>query len=255
MQLPRGTFLNIKRSTKAGDLLADLQGTKFTGICSISFGRVNGTIVFKSGKRILAQYNNIISDAAWDELQKIIGEKVDASLSTLNEAQVQLSLEFNKTCLIVKGGKAENTHLHEIPAPNQHTMKESPLNTPKQAQIATSKSHQKPSIPEAPLANRPGTVEPVRASELPKIISDMHLKKAAFKPLSSIQQKKQVYTQISEEKKPEDTALLQVVSDSSSFDKDIETFETMDVDTITNKIRGECKTLIKQLHLEHLTED
>jgi hypothetical protein len=29
----------------------------------------------------------------------------------------------------------------------------------------------------------------------------------------------------------------------------------MDVDAITNKIRGECKTLIKQLHLEHLAED
>ena len=41
----------------------------------------------------------------------------------------------------------------------------------------------------------------------------------------------------------------------ADFEKDIETFETMDVDTITNKIRGECKTLIKQLHLEHLTED
>jgi hypothetical protein len=255
MQLPRGTFLNIKRSTKAGDILADLQDMKFTGICSISFGLVNGTVVFKSGKRILAQYKDIIGDAAWDELQKIIGEKVDASLSTLNEAQIQLSLEFNKTCLIVKGGKAENTPLHEIPVPNQYAIKESTLNTPKQAQMAMSKSLQNPGIPEATTANRPVTVEPVRASELPKIISDAHLKKAAHKPLVSIQQKSQIYTQISEEKKPKDTALLQVDSNSSSFDKDIETFETMDVDTITNKIRGECKTLIKQLHLEHLAED
>jgi len=27
------------------------------------------------------------------------------------------------------------------------------------------------------------------------------------------------------------------------------------VNSITNKIRGECKTLIKQLHLEHLAEN
>ncbi len=255
MQLPRGTFLNIKRSTKVGNLLGELQDMRFTGICTISFGLVNGTIVFKSGKRILAQYKDIIGDAAWDELQKIIGEKVDSSLSTLNEAQIQLSLEFNKTCLIVKGGKAEFTPLHEIPAPNQHTIKKSPLNTPKQAEIATSKSHQKQGIPEPTMANRPVTVEPVYASELPKIISDTLLKNAAHKPLSSIQQKPRIYAQISDEKKPKDTALLQVDSDSSSFDKDIETFETMDVDTITNKIRGECKTLIKQLHLEHLTEN
>jgi hypothetical protein len=255
MQLPRGTFLNIKRSTKVGDLLAELQDMKFTGICSISFGLVNGTAVFKSGKRILAQYKDILGDAAWDELQKITGEKVDASLSTLSEAQIQLSLEFNKTCLIVKGGKTENTPLHEIPAPSQHTIRKSPLNIPKQAQIATSKSYQKQGIPEATAAHRLVTVEPVRASELPKIISDTHLKKAAHKPLPSIQQKSQIYSQISEVKKPEDTAILQVDSDSSSFDKDIETFETMDVDAITNKIRGECKTLIKQLHLEHLAED
>jgi hypothetical protein len=255
MQLPRGTFLNIKRSTKVGDLLAELQDMKFTGICTISFGLVNGTIVFKSGKRILVQYKDIFSDAAWDELQKIIGEKVDASLSTLNEAQIKLSLEFNKTCLIVKGGKAENTPLLEIPASNRYTIKKSPLNAPKQAQIATSISHQKPGIPEATSANRPVTIEPVRASELPKIISDTHLKKAAHKPLAAVQQKSQIYSQISEEKKPEDATLLLADSDPSSFEKDIETFETLDVDAITNKIRGECKTLIKQLHLEHLTED
>jgi hypothetical protein len=255
MQLPRGTFLNIKRSTKVGDLLAELHDMKFTGICSISFGLFNGTIVFKSGKRILVQYKDIIGDAAWDELQKIIGEKVDASLSTLNEAQIQLSLEFNKTCLIVKGGKAENTPIHEIPAPNQHTIKKSLSNAPKQAQIATSISHQKPGIPVATTVNRPVAVDPMRASELPKIISDTHLKKAAQKPLAAVQQKSQIYSILSEEKKSEDTALLQADSDSSSFEKDIETFETMDVETITNKIRGECKTLIKQLHLEHLTEN
>ena len=254
MQLPRGTFLNIKRSTKVGDLLSELQDMKFTGICSISFGHAIGTIVFKSGKRILAQYKDIVGDAASEELQKSIGEKVDASLSTLNEAQIQLSLEFNKTCLIVKGGKAENIPIYEIPVPNQHTIKKSLLNTPKHAQISTSPP-EKQSIPQAATPYRAVTIEPVRASELPKIISDAHLKKAAHKPLAAIQQKSQIYSQISEEKKPDDTALLQTDTDSSTFEKDIETFETMDVDTITNKIRGECKILIKQLHLEHLTDD
>jgi hypothetical protein len=40
----------------------------------------------------------------------------------------------------------------------------------------------------------------------------------------------------------------------SNFDKDIETFETMDLDAMTNKIRTECKDIIKQLNLEHLKE-
>ena len=255
MQLPRGTFLNIKRSTKVGDLLAELHDMKFTGICTISFGLVNSTIVFKSGKRILAQYKDIIGDAAWDELLKIIGEKVDASLSTLNEAQIQLSLEFNKTCLIVKGGKADTIPLHEIQSPSQETIIKSLLNTPKQAQMAMSKIHQKQNTQDAVMANRQVKVEPVRSSELPKIISDTHLKKAAQKPLATVQPKPQISTQITDEGEPEDNALLQADPDSSSFEMDIETFETMDVEGITNKIRGECKTLIKQLHLEHLTED
>ncbi len=44
-------------------------------------------------------------------------------------------------------------------------------------------------------------------------------------------------------------------TDSSSFEADIDTFETMDVDAIQDKIRGECRHLIKELNLEHLTGD
>jgi hypothetical protein len=254
MQLPRGTFLTIKRSIKVGDLLAELHDIKFTGICTVSYGLGNGTFVFKTGKRILAQFKDITGKAACDELQKIIGEKVDASLSTLNETQMQLSLEFNKTCLIVKEGKAENTPIHEIMAPKPGMIKKSLPNTPKPANIVMSKSHQKQGIQEAAATNKLAKVEPVGASELPKIISDTYLKKVAQKPFAAVQQKTSGNVQIPEEIKPENTAILSADSDSSSFEMDIEAFETMDVDTITDKFRGECKTLIKQLHLEHLTD-
>jgi len=40
----------------------------------------------------------------------------------------------------------------------------------------------------------------------------------------------------------------------SNFDLDTDPFETMDLETITNKIRIECKDIIKQLNLEHLKE-
>jgi hypothetical protein len=255
MQLPRGTFLNIKRSIKVGDLLAELQVMKFTGICTISFGGNNGAIVFKSGKRILAKYKDITGDSAWDELQKINGEKVDASLSTLNEVQIQLSLEFNKKYLITKGGRTETTPPNEIPAHSQHTIKKSFMNTPEQPPVATITNPQKHAAPEVTLINRPTMAEPFRASELPRIISDIHLKKAAHKPLASNKQKPQIYPHVPEGKISEETTTVPSDSDPSSFDKDIETFETMDVDSITDKIRGECKTLIKQLNLEYLAED
>ena len=43
-------------------------------------------------------------DASWNELQKIVESEVDAALSTLDEAQIQLSLEFNKSSRIAKPG-------------------------------------------------------------------------------------------------------------------------------------------------------
>ena len=42
--------------------------------------------------------------------------------------------------------------------------------------------------------------------------------------------------------------------DSSCFERDIDTFDTLDLDDVTDKIRNDCKTMIKQLQLEHLME-
>ncbi|MDP2796191.1 MAG: hypothetical protein Q8N94_01605 [Methanoregula sp.] len=42
--------------------------------------------------------------------------------------------------------------------------------------------------------------------------------------------------------------------DSSSFERDIDTFDTLDLDDVTDKIRNDCKTIIRQLNLEHLME-
>jgi hypothetical protein len=252
MQLPRGTFLSIKRSTKAGDLLMGLQEMKFTGVCTLSFGSINGTIVFKYGKRILAQYRDITGDAAWDELQKIAGEKVDASLSALNEAQIQLSLEFNKQCLIVKGGKPEKPATRDVQAPPQ-TILPSSIISPKPVQPVPVKSHQKPGIPKITPANTPAKVATVHAPEPPKIISDSQLRSAT--QIAGVQLKTQIYTQKPDEKKTADPSSHQEETDSSSFEMDIETFETMDVEAIRNKIRGECTSLIKELNLEHLAEN
>jgi hypothetical protein len=253
MQLPRGTFLSIKRSTKAGDILTGLQEMKFTGVCTVSFGSINGTLVFKNGKRILAQYRETTGDAAWDEFQKINGEKVDASLSTLNEAQIQLSLEFNKSCLIVKGGKIEKPVIRDNPSPHPQTIFPSSLIPPKQAQSVPNKSQQKPGIPKIAPSDTPGIAATVLAPEPPKIISDRYLRTAT--QIAEAQLKTQIHTQKPDERKYGDLSSQQDESDFSSFEKDIETFETMDVEAIKNKIRGECKSLIEELNLAHLTEN
>jgi hypothetical protein len=40
----------------------------------------------------------------------------------------------------------------------------------------------------------------------------------------------------------------------SSFDRDIDNFDTMNLETMTDKLRGDCKEILKQLNLEHLKE-
>lgn len=255
MQLPRGTFREIKKNAKFGGFLEELQQTRFTGICTISFGTANGIIVFKCGKRILAEFQNIVGDAAWDELQKIVEEPVGAALSTLDEAQIQLSLEFNKSFRIVKAGKAEQPPLPTSPSTQPQPVKKSPLTRPKPAEDVPIKNHQKPVIPERAALYQSVPVESLHTPKSSKKTVTSHPTPTAHKPSAAIPLQSQVYTQRPDEKEIlKDELSHQEDSNSSNFDKDIDTFETMDVEAITNKIRGECKIIIKQLQLEHLTE-
>jgi hypothetical protein len=255
MQLPRGTFREIKKKTKFGGLLEDLQQTRFTGICAFSSGTANGIIVFKSGRRILAEFQNIIGDAAWDELQKIVEETVGAALSTLDEAQVQLSLEFNQPCRTVKAGKAEHSPPPTTPSTQPQPVKKSPLTRPKPAEDVPVKNYLKPGIPEWAAQNPSVPVENLHPPEPSKKTVTIHPATTAHKPSAAIPRQPQDTTQkpIEKEILKDDTSHQADIT-SSNFDKDIDTFETMDVEAITNKIRSECKTIIKQLQLEHLTE-
>jgi hypothetical protein len=252
MQLPRGTFRYIKKDMKLEGILDDLQLSKFSGICTISSGLTQGTIVFKSGKRILAEFQNITGDAAWDEFQKIAGEKVDASVSTMDETQIDLSLEFNKSCRIGKGGKLEPSSLSS--AKTDHAMiKKSPPASPGDAFAVLPKSLQKPHIQEKPAFRPSVTFESLHIPDPSRTSGNTVPPIADHKPTVTISQ--QPPEQDPGGKKFEDEAQRLADIESRSFESDIDAIETMDVDIITSKIRGECKTLIKQLRLEHLSEN
>ena len=180
MRLPRGTFCEIKKAELISSILDDLLHKNFSGVCSISSVTASGTLVFKSGTCILAKILDKSGDGAWDELQKLRGYTADAALSSLDDVQVRLALEFNKSYRIIKDKKT-------VPA-----------------------------------------AAPAYAT--PKI------------PVHDPQ----------EPKKPAETEDLP--PDASCFEKDIETFETLDLDNATDKIRNDCKTMIKKLQLDHLME-
>jgi hypothetical protein len=271
MQLPRGTFREIKKKTKFGGLFEELQQTRFSGICTISFGKVNGILVFKSGKRILAEYDNYIGDGAWDELLKIVEESVDVALSTLDAAQIELSLEFNKSYRILYVGKAENPQPISLIQP--HSIKKPPVHPIKQEEDAAVKNNLIPAISERTTASRSVPVDSSPTKESSKNAGHIHSTKNSHKHSAAVFPPSKGYSQ-SEEKKEisqeEKSSLAETNSQDfdkdmetfeamdpeavSNFDLDIDTFETMDLETITNKIRTECKDIIKQLNLEHLKE-
>ncbi|MEI7857519.1 MAG: hypothetical protein WCH85_08460 [Methanomicrobiales archaeon] len=261
MQLPRGTFREIKKNERVSSILDEFEQTRFSGICNISSEEVSGTLVFKSGKCILAKIQNKSGDGAWDELKKMSHKEVDAALSSLDEAQVQLALEFNKACRIVKAGKT-------TPVSEPISQKSALV-----ADTEPGKKHFPHAHSSAALvkpysgfeSHSPGT-NPLLRHSSPPIIATSPAKNVIPplhpRPHAPPQELTQVepslpspgtFTpQSPEQNKPDQTETPD--HDSSNFEKDIDTFDSLDLDNVTDKIRNDCKSMIKQLQLEHLMD-
>lgn len=249
MQLPRGTFREIIRAVAIEGLLRDLDGEKFSGIANISSHSLTGTLVFKAGKCILIKFLTSRADAAWDELQKARSEKVDAALALLGDAQIELALEFNKQFKIqMQGPRAPVRAPLRAMAPSASR---EPLHSAKA---------QKPAAPVAPLKSPEKSV-PMRhipaeqaapkapAQSLPPRLPPFS---KPFTPIPPSPMKQVVRHEGGE--KHEAGEPHEKARDTSSFETDLDTFDSMDFDNVTDKIRTDCKTMIKQLHLDHLME-
>ena len=95
MKLPRGTFHSIKKGILFRSLLDEIEKTRFTGYCTITSGIETCTLVLNSGIYIIADYGKLEGEHAWQKMQKMLDMNVDAGLTTLNPAQLELAREFN----------------------------------------------------------------------------------------------------------------------------------------------------------------
>jgi hypothetical protein len=266
MQLPRGTFREIKKNETVESILLELERTKFSGICSISSGSNMGTLVFKGGKCILVKFLGKQGDAGWDELQKILGDEVDAALSSLDEAQVQLSLEFNKACRILKGGKIGQSQQAPAPLPRHEHHEAVSHETAKKPAAAlhfpglSSPAGAAPKPAAAPAAPLPRPTPPPKVPPVPgnkplPVPARSPASESVPAPASQIPLSSRMPAPRAEPPRDlPDEDKTAPGQGNSSFDSDIDTFDSMDLENVTDKIRNDCKTMIKQLHLEHLME-
>jgi len=232
MQLPRGTFREIKKNQKTADVLEELERDRFSGVCSISCRDEISTLVMKSGKCILAEYGSWKGEAALENLLYGFSEEdIDAALSTLDEAQIQLSLEFNKAERIYRTGPA-------VPATNKIATHRAPSYG---SGIQKEKS--------APLPHRtPASERP--ASLINRPLEKVHRPLAGPKnpvrePPVSIRAPSPI---------PDRQAKTQSASAQTGAESELDPLDSMDLDEVTGKFREECKTMVKNLHLEHLMD-
>ena len=249
MQLPRGTFREIRKGEIIDSLLQNLEKTKFTGICSISSGAGTGTLVYKAGNCILVKYLGKSGDSGWNELMNNSGEEVDAALSTLDEAQVALSLEFNKACRIIKPQKKESMPKQSVEPAREQPRKPAP---PAHAAASGVRVPQKPPAPSSLFQRHaPSAQEPPAApdEDQRRVVAGFGRPSMPAPPSAPVQHPVKTL-----QPEKEHTADDQDADQKEVFEKDIDSFDSIDLDNVTDKIRNDCKTMIKQLHLEHLME-
>ena len=228
MQLPRGTFRSIQKGVRFSDILADLVSTRFTGMCTISSASLNGTLVFRSGVCVLAKIQDHYSDQGWAVLMENPDLTVDLAISDFNTAQIQLALDFNKKALV---------HLSATPPSQKSVPQEQPARTGERVSREPVKhaAHSRREQKKHEVSKPPVTPAEVVMAAAPVLEEPVKQDVAGDEPIAVAK-------------------TTSVKTPGSPEELDLEMFDTMDLDDVALKIRKDCKIILKQLQLDHLTE-
>jgi len=240
MQLPRGTFREIQKNKNTHDILSELERGRFSGICSISNRESVCTLVLKSGKCILAEFGSSKGDAAFESLLKAFtGESVDAALSTLDEPQIQLSLEFNKPERILKSAHIQRpSEKISVNPPAKHAAPHTPVKKP--APVPRTNLSPALSPPNEEIATLVARSPEHTAHHLAGPKSPVTVPPASIRSANSPIHK---HPEIPEKN-----------LEKTDFENDLDILDSMNLDQVTDKIRDDCKTMVKNLRLDHLME-
>lgn len=220
MQLPRGTFHSIKKGLELETILRDLKEERFSGSCSLACGSHAGNLVFQDGQIMLASFDSSCGDAAMEIIFRQMDSIADASMSDLTAAQLKLTLEFNEKCRVSR----ERSDAKKIPA------------TPQKDRVYSREKDKAPITPE-----RLKTEGSWKISESPVQEKPIHTVPPSEPAGERGAKSGDLFASDGEE--------------STMVDRDLQALDAMDLDTMRNKIRMNCKLMIEKLHLEHLIDD
>jgi hypothetical protein len=205
MQLPRGTFRDLKKGIGLQSLMKGLKEASFSGYCRIVSAETSSLLVLKEGDAILAKSGNLEGDEALLSIVDLRDSPVDAALHDLNETQLQLAMEFNPSARVRGGGN--------------------------RTRGGEGFRDERPRAPARP-AEKGDTRQPA---------GDARDRGPAPAPLTA----EKSWHQVPEQKGDDESAL---------FMKELDALDMMDIETMAQKFRKNCRQMIEKLELEHLLE-
>jgi hypothetical protein len=225
MKLPRGTFHSIKKGILFRSLLDEMEKTRFTGYCTISWGIETCTLVLNSGIYILADFDKSEGEPAWQKMQKLMELKVDAGLTSLNTVQLELAREFNPHATLPSFVRKSPTRQIRTGISSQGIRKRDEV--------------QVNAVDDAPSLQQKKQVQPGDTGKGP---SEKQPPKKGPAPVAA----ETPGTQQTTDNQPEEN--------STNIERDLEALDNMDLDEMTKKMRENFKVTIENLNLDHLIE-
>jgi len=227
----------MKKGMKIGIILKNLKDEVFSGSCSLACEDHIIDLVLQDGNIMLASCDSSCGNPAMDMIAKLNDHAADASLSDLTPAQMKLTLEFNTQCRVRQRRAAV-----EKVAVDKDTTEKAAIEKPPVIQKDESKSARKMDIPKIVAAG--------------PVIEEMQISPTTpLAPEPRSPQKRTTPSPPALHKGKMETPSAHGGEEYTMVDRDLKALDSMDLDTMSHKIRANCKLMIEKLHLEHLIEN
>ena len=243
MQLPRGTFHSMKKGMKVGLIVNSLKEDGFSGSCSLASGAHVIDLVVRDGNILLASCDSACGNPAMDMIQSMYDDSADAALADLTPAQMKLTLEFNDQCRV--SVKRETPQKSPLPAREE------------KKDVQSVKSVQRENTEFVPpvqrIPERERTIQPVSRPPEP-IVQPKKTTPTPSSPETAPQPEKIPSSPPVSGKSKQADIFARDGDELTLVDRDLNALDSMDLATMSTKIRENCKSMIEKLHLEHLME-